>query len=118
MRAELESAAAVHLIAGLEASHAPAYRLDLSGEFHAEDVDPPRSPEAVDESDEKRIGAPQPPVRRTDRRPTHANEHLMLLRNGLLDVPDFDDVGWTVPVVDGGFHRRARSCVLTMLSRL
>src|SRR5262249_43951366 len=86
-------------------------------ELHAEDVDPRRAPESIDESDEKRIGASQPPVRRADRRRTHANEHFMLSRNGLFDIPDFDDLRRAIPVVDGRFHRRARSvCALTMLS--
>jgi len=39
-------------------------------------------------------------------RRVNAHQHLVRLDGRLVDLPDTEDVGWAVPVVDDRSHRR------------
>jgi hypothetical protein len=48
----------------------------------------------------------------------NADEDLVVLWDGLFHVLDMDDLWWSIPAIDGGFHHAALVCTLPPSSLL
>ena len=77
--------------------------LDNAGELASEDP-LPRAADSGQESGEEWLSSPQGAVRSIDRGCVNPDQHLIALRNRLLDVLEMQHLGWPVPVVDHGSH--------------
>jgi hypothetical protein len=50
------------------------------------------------------------PISRVDGGRPNSNQHLAVPDLGLVDVPQFQDLGGTVPVLDDRFHQGFSGC--------
>ena len=96
---------AEHLIAGPETGHVLADRLHHPGHVHAWNRILGRSKTKAREAYQVRQAHHEMPDAPIHAGRVHANQHLVVADLGPADVPEFQDVGWTVLVLDDRFHR-------------
>lgn len=77
---------------------------DNARKLHAENIHLGGTKQTTHESDEKRIGFSESPIRRANGCRVDADQHFIFFGNGFGDVLDSENFGWAVLVINGGFH--------------
>jgi hypothetical protein len=93
-------------VARLEAGDVPADRLDAPGEVHAAngDLGPAQPQGRDDDADQVRQTGHDVPHAPVEAGRVHPHQHLAVLGRRRGDVPELEDVGGAVGVLDDGLH--------------
>jgi len=96
-------APAEHLVSGLKLRNVLPDRFDDPGDIHAADGHV-RSPKPESQAHEIREARHQVPITLVDAGCKDADEHIVRANRWSVDLPELQDVGGAVPVLDNRLH--------------